>query len=138
MLKKIVLFIPALIGFLVIGILVIPFSLGRIYKGVILCLPKWFMFLVSFTLSAIFLLLYILTLTKVEWFMLMAVSFDQLGNTSINGNQDNTVSGRLGYKIKIGESNGAERLFCKILSMFDPTTKTHCISSIENDEVNKV
>ena len=96
------------------------------------------MFLVSFTLSAIFLLLYILTLTKVEWFMLMAVSFDQLGNTSINGNQDNTVSGRLGYKIKIGESNGAERLFCKILSMFDPTTKTHCISSIENDEVNKV
>ena len=136
--KKIVLFIPALIGFLVIGILVIPFSLGRIYKGVILCLPKWFMFLVSFTLSAMFLLLYILTLKKVAWFILMAISFDQLGNTAINGNQDNTVSGRLGYKIKSGKANRLEKVFCKILSLFDPTSKTHCVSSIEDDEINKI
>ena len=96
------------------------------------------MFLFSFTFSALFLVLYLLTFTKAEWFIMMAVSFDQLGNTSINGNEDNTVSGRLGYKIESGKANCCEKLFCRILSLFDPTSKTHCISSIEDDEKNKI
>ena len=135
--KKILLAIPALIGFLLIGIFILPFTLGKIYKSFLLPL-KWFMYLLSFVVSAIFLILYLITFTKVEWFINMASSSDQLGNTAINGNQDNTVSGRLGYKIKSGKANCCEKLFCRILSLLDPTTKTHCVSSIEDDERNVI
>lgn len=120
-----------------IGILILPFSLGKIHKG-LLCPVKWFMYLASFLLSFIFLVLYLLSFTKVEWFVNMASSTDQVGNTAINGNQDNTVSGRLGYKKKMEKANCCEKLFCRILSYLDPTSKTHCISSIEQDEVNKI
>ena len=136
--KKLLLFPFALIGFVIIGVFVLPFSLGKIHQGILLCLPKWFMYLFSFLLSAIFLLLYILSFTKVDWFITMASSTDQVGNTAINGNMDNTVSGRLGYKIKSGKANCCEKLFCRILSYLDPTTKTHCISSIEDDERNVI
>lgn len=120
-----------------IGIFVLPFSLGKIHKG-LLCLVKWFMYLASFLLSFIFLVLYLFSFTKVEWFITMASSTDQVGNTAINGNMDNTVSGRLGYKIKSGKANCCEKLFCRILSLLDPTTKTHCVSSIEDDERNVI
>ena len=96
------------------------------------------MYLASFLLSFIFLVLYLFSFTKVEWFITMASSTDQVGNTAINGNMDNTVSGRLGYKIKSGKANCCEKLFCRILSLLDPTTKTHCVSSIEDDERNVI
>ena len=137
LIKKILLFVPSLIAFIIIGAFILPFSLGKIHQGLLCCL-NWLAFLLSFIVSVLFLLLYLLTFAKVSWFITMASSLDQVGNTAINGNQDNTVSGRLGYKIKMGKANCCEKLFCRILSMYDPTSNTHCISSIEDDERNVI
>lgn len=66
--------------------------------------------------------------------MNMAIAFDQLGNASINGNIDNTVSGRLGAKIKAKKANRLEKKFDHLLSVFDPSKGSHSINSIEECE----
>ena len=64
-----------------------------------------------------------------------AISIDQAANALLGGNEDHTMSGRMGYRIKTGKANGFEIWLCKQLSRADPYSDTHCVSSIEYDEV---
>lgn len=57
------------------------------------------------------------------------ISVDQLVNTILGGDPDETISSRLGKAKKKG--NPIAIAICKVLSKFD---NKHCIDSIEADE----
>jgi hypothetical protein len=62
--------------------------------------------------------------TRYFWNMLIAL--DQLANTVVGGDPDETISSRA------GKSNGKlARVLCRVLHLFDPE---HCKKSIEPDE----
>lgn len=126
---KVVKFVVAFIEAVLIGMFVIPFSIGKIHKNVLKAPLMVSIYWLSFTLAAVSVLVYIIS--KDRWFFYMAVSLDQTGNTALGGDMDNTMSGRLGEKIVNGTSTALEVRLCRALSVIDPTTKTHCISSIE-------
>jgi len=60
----------------------------------------------------------------------MFISLDQLANTIFNGDPDETISSRIGKKVRDG-NKGWRYTLCKILHWFD---KKHCEKSIEEDE----
>jgi hypothetical protein len=57
------------------------------------------------------------------------ISIDQLFNTVLAGDPDETISSRMGKRARKGDKLG--KVICKILSLFD---KGHCEKSIEEDE----
>ena len=66
----------------------------------------------------------------------LSIGLDQLGNASIGGNPDVTVSGRLGYIIYYKKQPKAIYvIICKILSLFFRQSR-HCLEAVELDEVN--
>jgi hypothetical protein len=56
----------------------------------------------------------------------IAVSWDQLGNTTFNGNEDETISSRAGRAKNKGKRWGC--VLCRYLDWFD---RNHCEKSIE-------
>jgi hypothetical protein len=119
-----------IIELILIWAFIIPFSIGKIHfnllKSPIMLLIYWSSFLVAL----LFVILYVIF--KDNLLIKLALSFDQLGNTALNGSEDNTLSGRLGKKILRKRANFFERRICYILSKIDPTTNTHCLNSIED------
>lgn len=67
----------------------------------------------------------------------IALSLDQLGNVFIHGNEDQTVSGRLGYAIYYKEKRYLIYVkLCKLLSLLF-REKFHCKDAIEFDRIEK-
>ena len=64
------------------------------------------------------------------WNILIAI--DQLLNTILLGDPDETLSSRMGKRAKNGDKLG--KIVCKFLDLFD---KGHCEKSIENDRGSK-
>ena len=61
-----------------------------------------------------------------RYFWNLLIAIDQLANTIIGGDPDETISSRA------GKSNGKfARVLCRLLHLFDPG---HCQKSIEPDE----
>ena len=69
-----------------------------------------------------------------RYFWNLLISIDQLLNALLGGNPDETISGRMGVRIREGRATRFERLLCRLLSKIDPTTKRHCVESIDEDE----
>lgn len=63
----------------------------------------------------------------------MLVAIDQLINTIIGGDPDETISSRAGKYVRRGRGWFPCQL-CKLLNLFE---KDHCIRSIEEDEGDK-
>lgn len=63
-----------------------------------------------------------------DYFYRILISLDQLGNTLLGGNPDETISSRCG---KIVTTCWTCRFFCWIAHKIDPN---HCEKSIEHDE----
>lgn len=59
----------------------------------------------------------------------LAVSFDQLANTALGGDEDETISSRAAKAARNGKRWGC--MLCKLLDRFD---HKHCENSIELDE----
>jgi hypothetical protein len=68
-----------------------------------------------------------LVMKRYIWNLL--ISLDQLLNTLINGDPDETISSRMGKRAREGDQLG--KLVCRVLNIFD---KNHCEKSIEEDE----
>lgn len=66
------------------------------------------------------------------WNILIAL--DQLANTLLAGDPDETLSSRMGKYVKRGRGWFPCQL-CKLLSLFD---ENHCIKNIESDEGENV
>ena len=71
-----------------------------------------------------------------KWILNILISIDQLGNTILGGDPDETISSRLGkMKVKHGGRIPWYRPFSKVidwgLDKFDPN---HSIDAIEKDE----
>lgn len=60
----------------------------------------------------------------------LAISLDQLANTILAGYPDETMSSRMGKKIRDNECLLCKGV-CKVLNWIDPG---HCKDSIEHDE----
>ncbi|MFT2186367.1 hypothetical protein [Pseudomonas putida] len=58
----------------------------------------------------------------------LAVSFDQLANTALGGDEDETISSRAGKAARAGRRWGC--VLCRFLDLFEPA---HCELSIEPD-----
>lgn len=65
---------------------------------------------------------------KYIWNILIAI--DQLGNTLLNGDPDETISSRLGKKRIMDKEKWHHRLMSKILNRLD---KRHVENAIEHD-----
>ena len=66
----------------------------------------------------------------------MSLAVDQLANASIHGNEDQTISGRLGYAIHYkGKENIIYVILCQILNKFFKQSN-HCLDAIEFDRVD--
>ncbi|AHZ80035.1 hypothetical protein DW66_5659 [Pseudomonas putida] len=59
----------------------------------------------------------------------LAVSFDQLANTALGGDEDETISSRAAKAARNGKRWGC--MLCKLLDRFE---HKHCENSIELDE----
>jgi len=59
----------------------------------------------------------------------LLISIDQLGNTLLGGDPDETISSRMGKRARKGDRLGI--CVCKVLDVFE---KDHCEKSIERDE----
>jgi len=71
-----------------------------------------------------------------KWIMNILISFDQLGNSILAGDSDETISSRIGKMQKgYGGTIPWRRPFikvtCDILNAID---RNHCIDAIEEDE----
>lgn len=64
-----------------------------------------------------------------RYFWNILISIDQLANTFLGGDPDETISSRAGKKAREGKLSS--KLLCKFLNIFD---KGHCDKSIEEDE----
>jgi hypothetical protein len=62
----------------------------------------------------------------------LALSHDQLGNTAMNGHEDESISSRAGRKAR--EGNVWACRLCKFLDKFD---KNHCEKSIERQFIKE-
>lgn len=64
-----------------------------------------------------------------DYFLRILISIDQLANTILGGNEDETISSRAAKAKLQGKRWGC--VLCKLLDKFD---KNHCDKSIELDE----
>jgi hypothetical protein len=64
-----------------------------------------------------------------HYFWNILISADQLANTLLGGDPDETISSRMGKRAIKGDRLGG--IICRLLDMFD---KGHCKKSIEEDE----
>ena len=64
-----------------------------------------------------------------DYFLRILISIDQLANTILGGNEDETISSRAAKAKLQGKRWGC--VLCKLLDKFD---KNHCEKSIEMDE----
>jgi len=93
-------------------------------------------FLILFVMYVI-LAAFMLLIGSAEGLMLAgrsAVGIDQAANALLGGNEDQTMSGRMGRRIENGKATKFELWLCNILSKIDPYTERHCVESIEHDE----
>ena len=66
-----------------------------------------------------------------NYFMRVLLAIDQLGNTLIGGDEDETISSRMGKALEKKEDCWICRTLCRMLHWIDPH---HCRDSIERDE----
>lgn len=68
-----------------------------------------------------------------KYFVNLLIGLDQLGNTIIGGDPDETISSRAGKVIttRAREEHGLWGWLCRALHLLDPG---HCKDSIEHDE----
>lgn len=72
------------------------------------------------------------TFTRLKkWFWNILISVDQLANTILWGDPDETLSSRMGKMVKRGTAGDVEKGICNVL---DGVDKDHCENSIEDDE----
>lgn len=64
-----------------------------------------------------------------DYFLRILISIDQLANTILGGNEDETISSRAAKAKRAGKKWGC--VLCKLLDKVD---KNHCEKSIEMDE----
>lgn len=64
-----------------------------------------------------------------DYFLRILISIDQLANTILGGNEDETISSRAAKAQLSGKKWGC--VLCKLLDALD---KNHCEKSIEMDE----
>jgi hypothetical protein len=64
-----------------------------------------------------------------DYFLRILISIDQLANTILGGNEDETISSRAA-KAKLQ----GKRWGCVLCKMLDKIDKNHCDKSIEMDE----
>lgn len=65
-----------------------------------------------------------------EYFWNLLIALDQLANTILGGDPDETMSSRMGKNIKEGRCK-----LCKVICFFlNKIDKNHCEKSIEPDE----
>ena len=64
-----------------------------------------------------------------DYFLRILISIDQLANTILGGNEDETISSRAAKSKLSGKKWGC--VLCKLLNKID---KNHCEKSIEMDE----
>ena len=64
-----------------------------------------------------------------DYFLRILISIDQLANTILGGNEDETISSGAAKAKLSGKKWGC--VLCKLLDKFD---KNHCEKSIETDE----
>jgi hypothetical protein len=64
-----------------------------------------------------------------QYFWNFIIAIDQLANTLLGGDPDETISSRMGKRARKGDKLG--KVICRILNVFD---KGHCEKSIEEDE----
>ena len=90
-----------------------------------------FVFIPSFVLAGLYLIISKLTkkhkLTS-KYYYNLAVSFDQVGNTSTGGDYDETLSSRSAKLRK------KRRWACILCVVLDAVDKNHCDNAIEADE----
>lgn len=68
-----------------------------------------------------------------RWFWNVLIAVDQLGNAVTGGDPDETISSRLGKRVRSGEAGWFARFTCWSLGWID---RGHCRASIEEDEGN--
>lgn len=85
-------------------------------------------FIVVFVLALFWYILY--KVFNREEFLNTAIGFDQTGNAMFSGNPDETVSSRMGRKIRDKKCKMC-KVFCRFLSWFF-NEDYHCIKNIEN------
>lgn len=66
-----------------------------------------------------------------KYFWNILISIDQFANTVFLGDPDETISSRMGKKIKEGTRGRIPLWLCKALHIVD---KNHCTNSIEEEE----
>jgi hypothetical protein len=66
-----------------------------------------------------------------KYFWNILISIDQLANTILLGDPDETISSRLGKMMRSKTAGPLEEKVCKVLHALDPD---HCEESIEEDE----
>jgi len=89
-------------------------------------IPALFAWVVFFILGAIF------VATKSPYVRRLALSFDQLANAFLNGDEDETPSSRMGRALMKGNKGLLRWRYhlCKFLSWIDPFSENHCEESI--------
>jgi len=87
----------------------------------------WLLCQVTNLVAAVWMLLAIISGSNRAW--LIAKSFDQLGNATTGGSEDELISSRAAKASKRGEKWAC--VLCKLLHKIDPN---HCEKSIESDE----
>jgi len=65
-----------------------------------------------------------------KYFWNLLISLDQLINTILGGDPDETISSRMGKRIVKRDSRIC-KIICMVLNKIDPN---HCIDAIEKDE----
>ncbi|WP_394137420.1 hypothetical protein [Cytobacillus oceanisediminis] len=65
-----------------------------------------------------------------RYFWNLLISLDQLANTLLGGFPDETISSRMGKRVR-KKNCPVCKVICRILDLFD---KDHCEKSIEEDE----
>jgi len=88
--------------------------------------------LISWAHFALFVIVYLITGMNFDYFRRVALSFDQLANALLDGDEDETPSSRMGRRLAKGEKGCCKWRYylCKVLSTLDPTTENHCIDAI--------
>lgn len=66
-----------------------------------------------------------------NYFKNILIGFDQLANTILAGDPDETISSRIGKRVRSNQATMAERWVAYLLDCIDPD---HCQDSIEEDE----
>lgn len=67
-----------------------------------------------------------------EYLWNLLISVDELFNTALKGNPDETISSRMGKQVRDGKCRGCYYI-CRLLHIID---KDHCKKSIEEDEIS--